>query len=344
MSNSPKQGTHLFIDTNVLLSFFAYTKDDLVQLEKLVEIVKTKVVKLYLTQQVVDEFYRNREVKLQEAFEKFRPAGQVPGCPRFMTSLPEYAKYDNALKGFNSARASLVEAATEQAKLDALLADKLFQKLVAQTNIIKISAEAYARAERRARLGNPPGKGGGTIGDETNWELLLDAVPEGTDLHVVTRDSDYTSKFAPSQPKIYLRDEWSQRKKGALHIYDQIGLFFKANYPDENFSLHIEKQASIDKLLNSGNFATTHSAIAALRPYIPFLTEEEAQEVVQGALENSQVRWIANDDDVRAFLLEMLDEHGKALSLSIASELKKTLEIEEPISEKEVEEGEEPPF
>ena len=46
-----KNGTHLFIDTNVLLNFYAFSNDDLQELEKLIRILKTKVVKLYITQQ-----------------------------------------------------------------------------------------------------------------------------------------------------------------------------------------------------------------------------------------------------------------------------------------------------
>ena len=322
-----KQGSHLFIDTNVLLNFYAYSNDDLAQLEKLVQIVKTKVVKLYITQQVVDEFYRNRDSKLSESFDSFKSIGNI-ACPRFMTSLHEYEAFKNALSVYKDSRKVLAEKARAQADARELLADQLFARIVEQVEVIQIDENAYLAALRRNRLGNPPGKSSTTIGDEVNWELLLAKVPHGCDLHVITKDSDYGSKLNSGQPKVFLQDEWSKKKLGKLHLYEQIGLFFKANYPDEAFSLEIEKQESIDALINSGSFAMTHAAIGLLYPYIDFLTEEQAEEVVQGALSNSQVAWIASDSDVEAFLKRMLEVHGDALSVTQRKRLQDALGIE----------------
>ena len=338
MSTSPKQGTHLFIDTNILLNFFAYSKDDLDQLEKLINILETKVVKLYLTRQVVNEFYRNRENKLSEAFDTFRPT-TTPGCPRVMVGLPQYPAYEKALRDFKTSKAALTEAATAQAEARALLADQLFIRLLEQTNVIEISSEAYQAADRRARLGNPPGKGGNTIGDELNWELLLESLPEGSDLHVVTKDGDYASKFAPSSAKVFLQDEWKQRKQGTLYLHEQISQFFKNNYPDEDFSLEIEKRDSIDNLVKSSNFASTHAAIASLMPYVPFLTAEEALEVVQGALANSQISWIVDDSDVQEFLGQMLAQYGHLLSSSHRMRLEEALATPATGAESEEEES-----
>ena len=43
------------------------------------------------------------------------------------------------------------------------------------------------RAVMRTRLGNPPGKSE-SVGDAMNWETLLIAVPEGTELYLVSED------------------------------------------------------------------------------------------------------------------------------------------------------------
>jgi hypothetical protein len=319
-----KVGTHLFIDTNVLLNFYAFSNDDLNELEKLVQILKTKVVKLYITQQVVDEFYRNRDAKLAASFDTFRPFGNS-GCPSFMTSLTEYNEYRKAMNTFQNARKVLTEKARAQADARELLADQLFKRVAAQAQVIPVDDNAYAAAEKRARLGNPPGKTGPTIGDELNWELLLAKVPNGSDLHVITKDSDYASKLNPTQPKVFLTDEWATVKKGNLYIHEQISLFFKTNYPDEDFSLEIEKRSSIESLIRSTSFASTHAAVASLEPYIPFLTKEEAEDVLQGALSNRQVVWIASDSDVEAFLNKMLQEHGDSLSETLRTRIQDVL-------------------
>jgi hypothetical protein len=41
---------HLFIDTNILLSFYHFANDDLEELEKLIVLVKEKKVMLYIPQ------------------------------------------------------------------------------------------------------------------------------------------------------------------------------------------------------------------------------------------------------------------------------------------------------
>jgi predicted nucleic acid-binding protein len=56
--------TTVFIDTNVLLSFYAFTAEDLSQLEKVVAEVKAGKLPLLITDQVRDELRRNREAGL----------------------------------------------------------------------------------------------------------------------------------------------------------------------------------------------------------------------------------------------------------------------------------------
>ena len=54
----------LFVDTNVFLSFYEYSDDDLEALSQLREHLKKQHVEIILTEQVRDEFYRNRENKI----------------------------------------------------------------------------------------------------------------------------------------------------------------------------------------------------------------------------------------------------------------------------------------
>lgn len=77
MAGKKKAGAHLFIDTNILLSFYGSAKDDLDQLDKLVKLIHAKSIKLYLTQQVVDEFKRNRETNLVTSLKDFRDRKSV---------------------------------------------------------------------------------------------------------------------------------------------------------------------------------------------------------------------------------------------------------------------------
>jgi hypothetical protein len=75
---------------------------------RVVTLLDLKTVKLYLTQQVVDEFYRNRDSKLADSFNTFRPSGNT-NCPSFMLSLSEYQDYKQSLENYTQARKILSE-------------------------------------------------------------------------------------------------------------------------------------------------------------------------------------------------------------------------------------------
>jgi len=62
---------HLFVDTNVFLSFYDFTDDDLDSLSKLKGLLKERHIKLFVTDQVKDEFYRNRENKIKSCLDIF---------------------------------------------------------------------------------------------------------------------------------------------------------------------------------------------------------------------------------------------------------------------------------
>ena len=61
---------NLFIDSNIWLSLYHFTNDDLAQFSKLKDMVN-KSIRLFVPQQVYDEITRNREVKLKDALKSF---------------------------------------------------------------------------------------------------------------------------------------------------------------------------------------------------------------------------------------------------------------------------------
>jgi predicted nucleic acid-binding protein len=324
MTDAKRKTVHLFIDTNIFLNFLAYSKDDLDQLEKLVELVRIRRIKLYLTQQVVDEFYRNRETKLAESLTAFKECNVAP-CPNFMRPMEEYAEFSKYGKKFEKAYGALIDRAKADAEAKKLMADGIFAKLREIAGVIPSDSKSYKAAFRRFNLGNPPGKSK-TMGDELNWELLMKQVPKDNDLHLLTKDGDYTSKLTPTLPKGFLEDEWREKKSGGIHIYEQLRHFFAENFPDDDFALDIEKREAIDHLTSSGSFAGTHSAVALLDPYVGFFTDEEVEEIILAATSNSQVSWIMTDPDVNEFFTRMLEEHRKSIPEKLKSKLKELLE------------------
>ena len=61
---------NLFIDTNIWLSLYHFTNDDLNQFNKLKDLLDDEV-RLFVPRQVKDEITRNRESKLKDALSSF---------------------------------------------------------------------------------------------------------------------------------------------------------------------------------------------------------------------------------------------------------------------------------
>lgn len=323
-----KPKTHVFIDTNVFLDFFAFAKDDLKELEKLIKLIDGKYVTLYMTRQVVDEFQRNREKELSISIAGFQPIKDA-GCPKFIRSVDAYEEYDEALSSLKKAFDVLSKRTRDLAASNGLPADVIFNKIVDASGVIEFEDEMYLRAIRRNRIGNPPGKDNYKVGDEINWETLLEKVKEKADIHIISRDGDYFSDLNSMECKGFLVSEWSEKKNGKLYIYKTIGDFFAKNYPGEDFILEAEKRETVDCLIRSDSFQATHVAINMANRFISLFNEEEVEEVIQGCLSNSQIAWIVSDADVESFLSQMLSKHGNRLSVSLRSRLEEALGVDQ---------------
>jgi hypothetical protein len=63
---------HIFIDANIYLGFYEATSDSLMELEKLITVLKQKKgTKLWLPDQVKREFWKNRDGSVASALKEF---------------------------------------------------------------------------------------------------------------------------------------------------------------------------------------------------------------------------------------------------------------------------------
>jgi predicted nucleic acid-binding protein len=296
---------HLFIDTNIFLSFYAYTNDDVEELRKLISLIKTNQLKLYLTGQVRDEFNRNREAKLRDSLREFRKLVVSDSIPRFMEKYASIKAYRDSRKNLLKAQDDAIIEANKEAKQGSIGADTLFRDLSTAAGIINLTDEVYDSALRRTQLGNPPGKDH-SLGDRINWEILIAQIPDGTDLHIVSKDGDFGSPLG-SAPNSFLVDEWATKKKSTLFLHDQLKPLLKEYFPHIKLAIDAEKRVAMERLINSGTFAWTHSAISGLTPFIDVLTSEDIHELVTAAEINSQIGAIITDEDVYTFFSKLLE-------------------------------------
>jgi predicted nucleic acid-binding protein len=301
----------LFIDTNVLLSFYHLTSEDIEELKKLVALVKNKEIILIVPKQVEDEFWRNRGGKISDAMKKLREAKFNASFPAFSKDYEEYEELRALLKKADKLHAELVSKIMADAKDTSLKADEIVAGLFKKATKPEFVDDHYLGALRRVRLGNPPGKNE-RLGDAVNWETLLVTVDKGTDLYLVSEDKDYRSQLSEGVFNEFLREEWETKKKSTLNYYSKISDFFKDCFPDIKIASQVETELAINSLSDSGSFASTHVCIGKLDTFDRF-TIYQVERLIKIAVQNNQVGWIIDDLDVHKFYAKLLDKYGGGL-------------------------------
>lgn len=295
---------HVFIDTNILLRFYAYSDDALAEVEKLSALVKAKKINLLITEQIVDEHARNRDAVLADSMKRLDQMPTAAQLPRFAEHYEAAKNILTAMNEAKSAKTALIEEIRTEMAEGRLRADRVILDMFASTKPLKRTDEIIRRAKLRRELANPPGKPD-SLGDQINWEILLKEVPEGAELHVISKDGDFRTGAVPGRASFFLRGEWNYKKKATLHLYNGLADFTKQHFPNINVPSDALRTAAIENFLSSSSYSQTHAAVAELAPIIKDLSADEAITLLSAATENSQIAGIAGDPDVYDFLREL---------------------------------------
>jgi hypothetical protein len=275
-------------------------------------------ITLVLTEQIEDEFNRNRSAKIADAMKKLQEARFKIAFPAFAKDYPGYDELRTLLDKAGKRHAELVETITKDAIKGDLKADALVVDLFQKATMLVVSDEIYLGALRRVRRGNPPGKEN-SLGDAINWECLLAEIDDGTDVHLVSEDKDYRSQLSAEFSE-FLDYEWDKRKKSKIFFYTKISDFFKTNFPNIKIASEVERDLLVEDLRNTGSFVSTHLVVAKLLKQTDF-SPLQIEELVQIARSNSQVGWIMGDPDVHDFYASLL-KHEAKLPPEVAAHLK----------------------
>jgi len=310
---------NLFIDTNIFLDFYHWGKEDLKELEKLHHLIKNEKVKLFITEQVIDEFNRNREVKIWDVYKDISSKDFSIQLPRFCQKYTtEYKKVFDSCKEMRDAMKTMIEKVDNDIENKKLNADKIVKKL------FKVSCEVESKsflelARTRHDLGNPPGKKK-SYGDAINWEALLGKIPAEEDLYLISRDKDYNSPINSKKINSFLNEEWTNRKKSNIFFYDKLSDFFNDKYPDIEIEIEKEKDVLIDRLFHSGSFQETHLIIKNLSKITNF-SLEQVKRLISVIKHNHQIGWIIEDSDVKTFYKNILMEKEEIIEKEEYKEL-----------------------
>jgi predicted nucleic acid-binding protein len=301
----------LFIDTNILLSFYSLNQDDLAELSKLIDAIDSQQITLLLTDQIIDEFNRNREQRIDGAIKSFRTQTFNPQYPQLCEDYSEIDSLRDSLKHYEQAHAALVTKILADIKTKNLKADRIIQSLFRLGKQLSGNSEILDRARFRMGVGNPPGKNN-SLGDAINWECLLDEIPEGEDLYFVTGDKDYCSALNDEEFSDFLLAEWASKKQTKIHFYKRLSSFCKEQFPEIALASARDKEFLIRDLVNSHSIVATQIAIDKLSYYSEF-TAAQVNTIVTAAISNRQVIWSLEDDRVRDFLRSVVANNRQYL-------------------------------
>jgi hypothetical protein len=224
----------LFIDSGVLLEMYQLSGPDLEELRKLVKLVETGKIELLLSQQVVDEFWRNREGVIADALKRFCESGAQASIPNIFRSYSvEAAELERAVAAVNVAVKDLEAKVNQDVAANTLGADEIILQLFAATLAEPTDAFVSA-ARRRVDIGNPPGKAE-CLGHAIKWEWLLNRgiQLDTTEIVILSTDSDYESQLIKGELKEYLRLDWAKRYPYCeLRLERSLAKFLLREFPD----------------------------------------------------------------------------------------------------------------
>ena len=327
---------HLFIDTNIYLTFYQFSSDALEELKKLLVAVNNKRIKLYITKQVINEFRRRREATIANALKIFSSQKLPDQFPQICKAYAEYDTLRGLLESFSNVRTQLLDVLKRDIDSNKCGADIVTNGLFDKANLLELDDDVIEAAKNRVSLGNPPGSNN-YYGDSINWELLLKHFPDDEELHFITEDTkDYSSKIEKGRLSEFLSIEWQEKGKSTLHYYTKLSDFLHNEFPNIDLASELEKELAINSFADSPSFSSTKSAIRKLAKITDF-SDSAIIEIIEAATTNNQIYWIHNDSIVKNFLLGIIKGREDALDSKLLEEFNRIYreEVEADSTEEE---------
>ena len=286
---------NVFIDTNIWLSLYHFTNDDLSQFERFKNMINQNI-NLIVPQQVYDEITRNRENKILDALKSFDL--KIPKAPVFCKGYDDYKELKEDLTSVKEKFDKFKKEIEKDIINEELLADKVLKSFFDIVELIPCD-KYVEKAYNRYKIGNPPGKNN-SYGDAINWECLLDNINNGEDLYLISSDKDYSSLICNDNVNEFLAKEWKNKKNSTVYFYSTLVGFLKEHVKEIHLEKEICRQKFILELMCSTSYFTTREMISILDRYSDW-TKEEIEIICLPLLYNSQVREIILEDNILEF-------------------------------------------
>lgn len=319
---------NVFLDTNVYLSFYHLSSDDLEELKKLAVLAREGGIRLHLPAHIEDEFRRNREDRIADSLHRLAEQTTSLQSPQLARQYDDFDKLIKSHRTFTRILKGLIAEIRDDALTRQLEADSVVEELFNAGDYIPLTREDVTTAKLRVESGNPPGKKG-SIGDALIWQALLRHVRKGSDLYLISEDGDFYSPLDRSYIHEFLRHEWEEINGSQIHPYRKISSFFAEHFPQIELATELEKDLLIRQLAESSSFSESHGAIGKLSQFSDF-TREQLNAIVTAAVTNSQIYYIARDFSIHSFLSRVVDGREDMIDEENRSKIRYVIdEIEE---------------
>ena len=295
-----------------ILTFSHFTNDELEELSKLIVLLEEGKIKLYVPKQVVNEFKRNREVKIADALKKFKGEKLDNTFPVFCKEYKEYSEMRRAIAEYEKNKKELLDKLKDSIDSYSLKADEVIDKIFEKANVIEFNHELIEKSKLRYDLGNPPGKKN-SYGDALNWESLLETIEDNEELFFLSDDKDYFSEIDNKKFNRFLENEWQDCKNSKIVFYKSISDFFKDKYPDIKLASELQKDILITILEESSSFKMARYNLHRLSAIDNF-SSDQMEKIFKIANHNNQIYNIGSDSDINFILFDWYDEYCFVLS------------------------------
>lgn len=195
----------ILIDTNIFLDFYRTTSHTV----DIFNILKENINSIVLTDQIIQEFERSRESILLQLKRKFISESSLDNfSSSFLQNLDNFQELTKIQKQYKFKQKEIIS------QIDKMILDssadpiatyfsEFVNDAIRKETVYYTTDEIINRADKRKKIGNPPASNKYSIGDEINWEIILENVKE--DLIIVGRDNTYTNNYTFIQKDFHKR-------------------------------------------------------------------------------------------------------------------------------------------
>jgi len=277
---------NLCLDTNIYLSFYHFTDNDLNKLKWILTLIKDEKLKVILPEQIENEFRRNRESKISEVIKKLDSVNLSFPIPRIFDSYSEKDDIKKLFKSLNILKNSLTDRMKEEAIKMELTADQVINEIFSMSCRIPFSEDIWELAKLNYDLGNPPGKDK-SYGDSIIRHSLL-SYDLDSDIYFVSGDWDFSCSLNPNYLTRFLDIEWKKKRQSDMFFYPNLIDFFNSHFPDIKLEEESIKNKYITGLWSSPSFDKSRVIIKKLSKFENF-SYEEIKRIFTAAINNNQI-------------------------------------------------------